>query len=226
MKLEFVSNLSNVREGVNTAKRLEKNDAGVPGLGLIHGMRGYGKTQFLLWLAANNRYPYLRAKKDWTPSWVLEDLAVELQISPKTKKKDMFDDIVASLQEYSRLVIIDEVNVPSMACLETLRDLHDISGAPFIFAGHDGIVKRLKSLAALFDRFLYITEFKPLSLEDVKEFASRCMDFPVDEEALVRVLGLTQGNFRKTVVVMKGMENRARADRASKIGAQYLPKSN
>lgn len=224
MRLQFVSDLSNVRLLVNTAKRLESNEAGAPGMALCHGYRGLGKTRAAIWYAAGNRAIYLRSKNRWTPSWMLEELALELQLAPRRRMKDLFGDVENALKGNPRLVMVDEVNIPPISCLETLRDIHDITENPFLFLGHDGVIQRLKPLAPLFDRFLYISEFKPLGLDDIKAFAASCMELPVNADTLGKVLKVTQGNLRKTVVVLKGMENRAKAARAAEITCDHLPR--
>ena len=221
MKTVFVET-GNVKQFMSTAQDLLDREAGVPGLALVHGTRGLGKTKTAMWWATQNNGIYIRAKKEWSANWMLEELAIELGLVPRSRKKDLFEDVVSALLENPRLVIIDEVNLPVPAILETLRDIHDITGNPFLFIGHDGIVKRLKRMAPLFDRFLYITEFKPLSTSDLSEFASACLDLPVQQDALEAVRKRTDGNFRKSVVALKGMETQARAGRAGSITPAHL----
>jgi len=223
MKTVFVQT-KNVKAFVNVARALETKEAGVPGLGLVWGTRGLGKTRTAIWYAARNGAIYVRAKSLWTPAWMLEELAVELDLVPAKRKKDLFGDICSALVEKPRLIIVDEVNLPPLRCLEALRDIHDTTEAPMILIGHDGIIPRLRRMGPFFSRFLYITEFKPLDEGDLAEFCKTCVDLPVTEEAVRGVLKLTGGNFWKSVVVLKGMEVRARAKKAREIGPEFLPR--
>lgn len=218
MKNKFVET-QNVTALVSTAHALRDRDAGVPGLGLIHGPRGLGKTRTAVWYAARFEAIYLRSKSLWNPSWFLEELALEMGVVPKKSKKDLFGDVQNALKERPRLTIIDEINLPPTICLECIRDLHDITDAPFLMIGHEGIIQRLKRLGPFWDRFLYVTEFKALALKDLQSFASACLDVPAEDEALEKVLSGTGGNFRKSIVALKGMENQARLNGLQSITA-------
>lgn len=221
MKNVFVDT-ANVQAFVSTAHNLERRTAGVPGLALVHGSRGLGKTRTAIWHAAQNGAVYLRSKSVWSPSWMLEELAVELGVVPAKRKKELFTSVENTLKEHPRLVIIDEANVPSTACLDCIRDLHDLTEAPMLLIGHEGIVDRLKRMGPFFDRFLYITEFKPLRVADLQRFAGACLDIPVDDEALEEVVRVTAGNFRKSVVLLTGMENRATLNRSKVVTKAHI----
>ena len=117
---------------------------------------------------------------------------------------------------------MDEANLPPMACIECVRDLHDATDAPFLVIGHEGIVMRLRKLGPFFDRLLYLTEFKALSAADLKQYAKACLELAIDEAVLEAVVRLTDGNFRKAVVALRGMESRARVNRAAVIGIEHL----
>lgn len=225
MKNLFVQT-QNVKHFVSVATSLEGREAGVPGLALVWGTRGLGKTRAALWYAAKNGAVYVRAKTRWTDSWMLEEIASEIGLSfgNRPTLKSLFEGVVGNLKERSRLIIVDEVNIPQMSCLNTLRDVHDLSDNPFLFVGHEGIIQRLKPIGPLFDRLLYITEFKPFGVNDLKDFSDQCLEIPASEEALNKVVKLTQGNVRKSIVLLKGAENRAKAARAANISAEHLPR--
>lgn len=216
MKNLFVET-SNVLEFMNTAKSLESAEAGVPGLALVWGQRGLGKTRTAKTLYARCDWIYLRGVSVWTPSWMLDDLAVDLGLVPKKRKADNFRDIINVLRESPRLIIIDELNVIPTDCVEAIRDLHDVSGNPFLLIGHEGVVDRMKRMGPFFDRFLYITEFKPLTEADLGQYCETCMDLPVSDAAITHVLARTAGNFRKSIVMLKGAEDRARVNRSKAI---------
>lgn len=208
---------ANVSAFIETAGSLERAEAGVPGLALVHGMRGLGKTRTAIWYATQNGSVYLRSKSLWSPRWMLEELAVELGVAPAKQKKDLFMTINDELKQRPRLVIIDESNIPPTMCLDAIRDLHDLTENPFLLIGHEGIVTRLKRMGPFFDRFLYVTEFKPLAAKDLDSFCRTCMEIPVDEDVIRKVLERTGGNFRKSIVALKGLENRAKMNGSKRI---------
>lgn len=216
----------NVNVYLNMSTSLEGRDAGVPGIGLYHGNRGNGKTRIAIYNAAKTGTIYLRAKTRWSDSWLLQDVATELGLSfgSRPALKSLFEGVVGSLKERPRLIAVDEVNICSLSCLGTLRDIHDLSDSPFLLIGHEGVLQRLKPIGPLFDRLLYIAECKPFNFDDLKDFASHVLDVPANDDALGKCVKLTQGNVRKCVVLLKGAENRARAGRAACIGPEHLPR--
>ncbi len=225
MKNVFVQT-RNVKTFVGVASSLEGRDAGVPGLALVWGTRGLGKTRAALWYTAKNGCVYIRAKTRWSDSWLLQDIAVEIGLSfgARPTLKALFEGVVGNLKERPKLIVVDEINICSLSCLNTLRDVHDLSDNPFLFVGHEGVLQRLKPIGPLFDRLLYVSEFKPFSLDDLKDFAGQCLDVPANDDALNKVVKLTQGNVRKSIVLLKGAENRAKAARAACIGPEHLPR--
>lgn len=221
MKNLFVET-RNVQAATSVARDLESAEAGVPGLALIHGQRGLGKTRWGIWYAAQTGAVYVRAKSIWTPTWLLEELAVELSIVPQKRKQYLFTSVQDALKEQPRLIIIDETNIPPQVCLNCVRDLHDLTGVPFLLIGHEGIIDRLRRMGPFFDRFLYITEFKPVGQQDLETFCASCLEVPITKETVGHVLKSTSGNFRKAVVAFKGAEDRAKLNRAKEITLAHL----
>lgn len=212
----------NVKSFIDTARALEGKNAGVPGMALAYGLRGLGKSRTALYYTAHYNSVYVRSKSVWSPSWLLEELAVELGLVPSKRKKDLFTSVESSLKEQPRLIVIDEANIAPMPCIECIRDLHDLSEAPVILIGHEGIVRRLKRLGPFFDRFLYFTEFKPITRFDLQRFCDSCMDVPVDQEVIAEVVKSNSGNFRKSIVTLKGLEDKARYNRDKSITLKHL----
>ena len=223
MKLNFVRT-QNVSEFVNVATKLQNVEAGVPGMGLVHGSRGFGKTSASMHYTAQkeNTSVYLLAKADWTFGWMMEEICIELGITPRRGAKAKYDDCVSALVEKPRLVVIDESNLIKPALLETLRGIHDATHNPILFVGHEGVVDKFRRLGPLFDRLLYLTEFKPLSITDLRHFAENSLELAVEMNVLEKVLKKTGGNFRKSVVALKGLEDRAKADRSLKISLKHV----
>jgi DNA transposition AAA+ family ATPase len=226
MKLKFV-HTRNVAEFIATASKLQRVEAGVPGMGLIFGNRGFGKTSAAIYYTGQkeNNAVYVRAKSDWSYGWMMEELCIELGVTPRRGAKAKYDDVVSSLVENPRLVVIDEANLIAPKLLETLRGINDTTHNPVLFIGHEGVVDKLRRMGPLFDRLLYMSEFKSLEIGDLERFAESCLEMDVEADVLGRLLKQTGGNFRKCVVALKGLENRAGLSRAEKITAAHLPKA-
>lgn len=221
MKDNVFVKTGNVKAFFTLAEKLRRVEAGVPGMGLIHGFKGLGKTTVAIHYAAQKCHQavYARAHPDWTASWMLEKILVELGVAPRRGQMAKFDDMVSSLLENPRLVIIDEANLIKASLLETLRAAHDLTHNPFLFVGHEGILKDLMRSGPFYDRILYQTELKPLGLSDLETFCAEALEVGIDGEALERVLQEAGGNFRKSVICLKALEDKAKVKGADKIDA-------
>jgi DNA transposition AAA+ family ATPase len=224
MKQNKIIHTNNLKQLITVADRLVKVEAGVPGMGLIHGQRGLGKTTAAIWYTAQkaNNAIYVRAKGDWSYTWMMEELLLELGVTPRRGDKPKFDDMIGALVEKPRLLILDESNQVAPKLLETLRSINDLTHNPILFIGHEGVMDKLRRQGPFFDRLLYIAEVKPLSLDDLGLFARECLDVGVDREVLSRVLKTADGNFRRAVVILKGLEDKAKVARAEAIGLEFL----
>ena len=71
----------NVKKFVTTINNLINRAKGVPGMGLIYGEPGLGKTQAALWWVANNQDKaiYVSAKQSMSIRWLLEEMVKELK---------------------------------------------------------------------------------------------------------------------------------------------------
>ncbi|UQZ88307.1 hypothetical protein C4J81_03430 [Deltaproteobacteria bacterium Smac51] len=118
----------NVKEFFSVAEKLKRVEAGVPGMGLVHGVKGLGKTTVAIHYASqkNNQAVYVRGKRDWSYGWMMEEMLIELEVTPRRGEKAKFDDMVSALVEKPRLIIVDESNMIKGSLLETLRSIHDM----------------------------------------------------------------------------------------------------
>jgi len=217
MKNVFVQT-ANVKMFSAVAGDLVRQDAGVPGMALIYGKRGLGKTKTAIWYAAREANVYVRAKRKWTATWLMEELCVELQLAPVRSFRVMFQEICATLISEPKLIIIDEVDLISADVLETIRDVHDITGTPIILVGMEKVKQRLMRFAALYDRLLYVRKFGALSTNDIQLATSELLDnVEVDPDVLEMIREKTNGNFRKSIVWMKSLERGAKANNIPRV---------
>lgn len=111
----------------------------------------------------------------------------------------------APLNNYIKLIIIDEVDRLKPNCLEQLRDIYDRYPIGMVLIGMPGIEKRLIRFAQLYSRVGFSHAFNPLSVEEVRFILTKHNkrlsiklnpdDFS-DYEAIASITRITQGNFR------------------------------
>ena len=109
-------------------RTLEARDVGVPGMGLVHGYTGAGKTTAISWLVNKTRGVYVRAAATWTSSAMLGRIMVELGREPLARGgAAMVEHITGALADARRPLFVDEADylLRDLKMLETLRDIHD-----------------------------------------------------------------------------------------------------
>jgi DNA transposition AAA+ family ATPase len=201
-------------------------------MALIYGEPGLGKTRTALWMVNHTDggaghtlgSVFLRTKKLMTGRWLLEELVAELGEAPAWRTADLFRQAVDQLMGRPRIVMIDEVDYLAYDArvIETLRDLHDITGAPFVFIGMDRADQKLRRYRHLYDRFSEILKFKPLDKEDVKKVAAEMTELAFDASAIDWLTDRTQGMIRQLIINLHRAERVARARGLRQVAAGDL----
>lgn len=227
MKLTAVET-ENMRAFGATARNLKTKEAGLPGLALVHGPRGMGKSfAAKRYHAMDQDSIYLLPDPDWDTRWLKETLCVELGLTPPRGLKAKHDEVIASLAVHPRLIMIDECNVLSPRVLDAVRLLAEWTDTPVLLIGHERIVTKLERMGPLVDRLLYITKFAPLGFNDLRALAEKCLELPMEDEALETVLKSgARGRIRPSLVAMKRMEDRARDAGSGAIKAEHFRASD
>ena len=127
----------NVKNFIGLMNNLIDKSNEVPKMGLIYGDPGLGKTQTAVWWATNNDAVYVRAQNKMTCRWLLEKIVYELGESPSRKMADLIEQCITHLRLKPQIIIIDEVDylINRHRIVETLRDLHDLTGVPIVLIG-------------------------------------------------------------------------------------------
>lgn len=159
----------NVKNFVGLMNNLIDKSNDVPKMGLIYGDPGLGKTQTAVWWATNNDAVYVRAQNKMTFRWLLEKIVYELGESPSRKMADLIEQCITHLRLKPQIIIIDEVDylINRHRIVETLRDLHDLTGVPIVLIGMQEAKTKLGKYRHLYDRISEIIEFKPFSKDDL-----------------------------------------------------------
>jgi len=195
----------------------------VPGIGLIHGPSGFGKTTAVQWLFNQDEVSgiFIRCYKADTVTSLLEQIAKEIGIQQRHGLRGMVDGIVEAVREQELCLFIDECDhvVGNARIMETLRDIYDATEQPLILVGMEEIARRISQRKQLFNRISQWIEFKPADLEDVRLIASQMLevDVEIDEALLELICRRANGVVRVITTALDKVEKRAMANGASFI---------
>ena len=175
----------NVKNFIGLMNNLIDKSNEVPKMGLIYGDPGLGKTQTAVWWATNNDAVYVRAQNKMTCRWLLEKIVYELGESPSRKMADLIEQCITHLRLKPQVIIIDEVDylINRHRIVETLRDLHDLTGVPIVLIGMQEAKTKLGKYRHLYDRISEIIEFKPFSKDDMDVIVEELSEIKITDEA-------------------------------------------
>ncbi len=201
---------------------LATRDRGVPGMGLVYGYTGAGKTSAITALVNKTQGVYVRATSQWTPTAMLTTIMRELKADPLHRRQAMLDFITERLSATQRPLFVDEADYLSRhtEMLECLRDMHDLSGAPVVLIGMAHIEKRLVHKKQLTRRISHWVEFLPSDLEDARTLATTVCEVAIDDELLAQLHAEAKGSIGNMVVGMARIEVLAKANGWKSVSAE------
>ena len=208
------------REAIGIVEDTEK---GQPGLMLVHGRAGRGKTVCAMQYALDTGAVYLRVMQDWTPRAMLAELCRTINgMEPGTValgKKVACKE----LEEHPRTVIVDEADrLKNVGMIEHFRDIHDICGAPVVFVGEQHLYGMLSSRDRIWSRIIQVVGFEPIGAEDIILFGLEAADLKIGPEAAKRIADRTSGDFRLIWLDVRQLEKMAQANGVTEVTVKLV----
>jgi Cdc6-like AAA superfamily ATPase len=218
--------VSNVARLSAASEALLNREPGMPGMGLIHGDTGLGKTTAVTWLITRNNGVYVRALSTTTPSSLLRTIARELDLESRPSNVETVEVIVQRLAETGRPLFVDEADylVTSAKLVETLRDIHDLATVPVVLIGMAGIQRKLRSRPQLTGRIAQWVEFQPASADDLRMLATQLVEVTIADDLLARLHEASRGSMRLAVVGMGHIEALAKAKNLTTVTLADWPR--
>jgi DNA transposition AAA+ family ATPase len=206
---------------------LNNRDPGVPGMMLITGASGAGKTQSVQWLCEDVNGIYVRASSLDTPVTLLSRILREIGQESRSYLGNGVDiESTANYMRSSRRALfVDEIDnlfhkkVYTTRLVEAVRDLHDMSETAVVMIGHSGVERRMATRQQLFRRISQWVNYLPADLEDTAMLASCICEVELEEDLLQHVHQETNGNPGLITVSLSRIEAFAKANALSKVSA-------
>ena len=219
MKPVFVKT-KNVKNFVSTLANLQNRAKGVPGMALVYGEPGLGKTQAALWWVANNQEDaiYVSATQSMTTKWLLEEIIRELGDSPFYRTSEIFEQIVRELIKRPKVIIVDEIDylAHEKSTIEMLRDIHDRTHTPIVLIGMTYADKKLKRYRHLYDRLSEILQVQKFPFEDTKNLINELSEVKFDNSA-IEYMQNCDNRFRQIVKIIDKAESFAKSNEITLI---------
>lgn len=200
---------ANYKAGLSALVAAMARDAGIPGIILVHGTAGFGKTCVMGNLAIKSSALFLTASPLWKPRWMLSDVIRELGGQAPYSTQSRYEFIVGDLRKNPRPVFIDEADViaKSELLVETLRAIHDQTAAPIVLIGMEQFKRHAAMRPQLNRRIIKEVEFKPSTFHDSRLMALELAEVQIADdlvEALHRKSRGSAGLFVKDLAAVEG----------------------
>lgn len=223
MKTEFIqnNNVANMLKGIDA---LKNRSAQTPGLGLIYGRAGLGKSEAVSWYDGDNPTIFVRALRNWTACWMMQDIVSEMGIAPENSTRKVFEQLVKALSNCKTPIIVDEgdylINGTRMP--DTLRDVHDITKTPIIIIGEEQITAKLINHRRFWSRISQIIEFQPQTAPEITLTVKNWTGLQIEPAAAEALCRETEGNFRLISVALEHLEKAALASKSPAISCAIV----
>jgi hypothetical protein len=200
-------------------------EAGLPGIVLIFGEAGRGKTVITANLSVRLGAVHLTALPIWTARWMLAEISRELGGKPGRCAAPMWNFIKQELAIRPRPIFLDESDciADRKELIETLRILHDLTAVPLILIGMSDFKIKMKNRPQLERRILRTVEFKPSTLDDSRLMAAELAEVRIAEDLVEALHRKTRGSAGLFVKELASIEGFCRRRGMNKIGLAEYP---
>ncbi len=185
------------------AEKLLSRVDGLPGIGVLYGEAGRGKTLACTALAAHSHGYYVQMKSAWNRKTLLEKILLAMDIRPASTIPQRLDQVCEQLASSRRPLIIDEFDFCLRAdnLVELVRDIYEGSLGTLLLVGEERLPQKLKRWERFHSRVLAWIPARPVSLDDARLLAPLyCPEVLLDDALLTRLVELAHGSVRRVCV--------------------------
>jgi hypothetical protein len=192
-----------------------------PGMVVMNGPSGYGKSMAAAWVTARNRAYYVQANDFWTKKAMLKDIcrALGLQFKPGDTVDEMAKTVVAQLEQSGRPLIIDEFDyVVDKNLVEAVRSIYEGSKASILIIGEEALPQKLKKWERFHGRVLDWYPAQPASIDDARELAKLyCPHVTVADCLLGKLVDKARGSVRRISTNLETIQEEAMGNAWDKV---------
>lgn len=199
---------------------------GLPGLVVMYGPSGLGKSVSAAYAANQYRAYYVECRHTWTRKAFLQAILREMSIKPEATLYQMVDQVAEQLSRSGRPLIVDDVQyLLDKSTANVLTDLYNASQGTIVLIGEEGVASGLGKLERLHNRVLEWVPAQGASLSDVQRLATSTYPGVVFADDLLNDLNkAVKGCLRRITVNLHRVHSEAAAAGASQVDMAYWGK--
>lgn len=198
-----VAPLTNVAATLGAVRAAQARTHGLPGLVVLHGPSGWGKTTAACYTAVQCRAYYVQAQTLWSRGDFIEACCRELGLSVKGTAAAKADAIAEQLALSRRPLLIDEAHVLCARATGAgaLKDIHDATDGTILLIGEEVLPQSMTRYERLHGRVLEWVSAAPCSVADAQALTRiYAPEVSVARDLLERLVQLAKGSVRRVAV--------------------------
>jgi chromosomal replication initiation ATPase DnaA len=219
---------NNYNKVTAAVEALVNRDPSLPGLGLIYGKWGYGKTEVVEAFYGMSDTFYIRMLETWNPRRLLEEMGAMAKIGDPIYRLDrLCEQVIKGFKRWGKPLFIDEADYlfnSGARMLNIIRDVHDMTRVPIILIGMEALHGKLQKHGQFFSRILpsAIVEFQPVSTPEIIMIAKEWTGLAIGHEAADLLGRYIEGDFRYLVGYLLTLEEACRTNATAAITAKMI----
>lgn len=206
--------------------RALQRPVGLPGLVVMYGPSGLGKSVSAAYAANQYRAYYVECRHTWTKKAFLQAILREMSIKPAAYLYEMVDQVAEQLSRSGRPLIVDDVQyLLDKSAADVLTDLYNASQGTIVLIGEENVSSSLGKLERLHNRVLEWVPAQSATLGDVQRLASATYPGVAFAEDLLTDLNkAVKGCLRRINVNLHRVSSEAAAAGKNQVDLAYWGK--
>ncbi|MEO0496295.1 MAG: ATP-binding protein [Pseudomonadota bacterium] len=208
------------------ADTLVNRASGLPGIGVMFGYSGYGKTVAANYVRNATGAHLIEVKSYWSKKAFAESLLVALHDpNPKGTVTQMLDRAIRILgDDPKRPLLIDEADIAiDKGWIDDIRGLQEAAQVPMILVGEERLPRKIERSERTFDRVLHSAWYMALPCDeaDARQLARLfCPDVELADDLILEIIKQTSGKARRIVTTCHSIREWARLHGAQSVDAK------
>jgi len=208
-----VAPLANVVSTFVALKSAQGRAQGLPGLVVLHGPSGWGKSTAAGYAAVQTRAYYVQCQTLWARSDFIAAICREMGLPIKGTVARMADAIAEQLTLSGRPLIVDEAHVlvERATGAGALKDLHDSTGGTILLIGEEMLPQSMTRYERLHGRVLEWVSAQPCSIKDAVALTRiYAPGVKIGEDLLRDLVTRAKGSVRRVAVNLDRIRGEAK----------------
>lgn len=214
-----VAPLTNVGLLSAALDRARNRPAGLPGVVVMYGPSGLGKSVSACFSANQHRAYYVECRDAWRKKAFLQAVLREMAIIPGRTLSEMVDQVAEQLSRSGRPLLVDDAQyLLQKADGNVLTDISNASQGTIVLIGEEKVSTLLAGLERLHNRVLEWVPAQAASLTDVRRLAAESYpNLAMTDDLLADLNKAVKGCLRRVAVNLYRVNSECTAQGVSTV---------